>query len=245
MTSNESLGLRIFAFREESQHRAWRLSWVAGALARAGFAWGPAMAMALLLSGAATWQEAGDSPEPAAQDPEIKSFSYPTPRMSVRGLVYHLGENLVPTIHGQFLIHYNQPKWQPAYDTGFDALTLGKRWRFCIDFWTALDTNAPLTIGGTRFGVGEYYLVLDRAKDGSWSLVLMDAAAVRAKKLDATQAESTTEGTKVPMTYAKLDKHRPELEIELVTEAKEPRQFTMVVRLGLTSDLPGIGSNFG
>jgi hypothetical protein len=106
---------------------------------------------------------------------------------------------------------------------------LGKRWRFCIDFWTALDTNAPLTIGGTRFGVGEYYLVLDRAKDGSWSLVLMDAAAVRAKKLDATQAESTTEGTKVPMTYAKLDKHRPELEIdEVVGEDAGPDHVDLV-----------------
>jgi hypothetical protein len=57
------------------------------------------------------------------------------------------------------------------------------RVRFGKDSWAYLDVDTPITIGGKAVRPGHYCLVLDCDKDGSWSLVLLDAQLMRRRGL--------------------------------------------------------------
>ena len=67
---------------------------------------------------------------------------------------------------GQVAIEFGRPAWKPEYDGQLDAMTSGKIWRLGENFWTSLDTNIPLTLGGVDVPVGYYYLVVKRTEDG-------------------------------------------------------------------------------
>ncbi|MFQ5791719.1 MAG: DUF2911 domain-containing protein [Acidobacteriota bacterium] len=108
----------------------------------------------------------------------------------------YFGEN---SSAGQFAIDYGQPAWQSDYETKFDELTKGKRWRFGNNFWSTLDTQLDLSIAGTPVSPGHYYLVLERSNDDQWYRVLLDAKDIRRKKLHAFLAGQTTGGTKAPL----------------------------------------------
>jgi len=65
-------------------------------------------------------QDTRPASQPSAGD-QTRNFSYSTPRMSVRGLVYDVRDGNVPVIHGQFMVHFNQPEWHAEYEPGFEA----------------------------------------------------------------------------------------------------------------------------
>jgi len=54
------------------------------------------------------------------------------------------------------------------------------------NYWTLLDTNLPVTIGGVSVAEGLYYLAVKRSADGrQWELVFIDHDKSRDRQLDA------------------------------------------------------------
>jgi len=93
---------------------------------------------------------------------------------------------------GQVAIDYGRPVWKKDYNdpAKFDGMTRGKIWRMGSNYWTILDTELPLSIGGKKVPVGFYYLGLHRSEEGSeWSLVFIDPIRARKQRLDAFQIE--------------------------------------------------------
>jgi len=126
----------------------------------------------------------------AQQKPNIVAEGgTPDDRASARVLYWNAKTD---SAAGQVAIDYGRPVWRKEYnDTArFDAMTRGKVWRMGSNYWTILDTNLPLSIGGKTVPVGLYYLGLHRSDNGSeWSLAFIDPARVRKMHLDAFQIE--------------------------------------------------------
>ena len=72
------------------------------------------------------------------------------------------------------------------------------RWRFGENFWTTLDTNMDLVLGGVEVPTGYYYIVVQHHERGL-ELVLLDPAEIRKQHLDAYEAPKTTGGIRVPL----------------------------------------------
>jgi len=104
---------------------------------------------------------------------------------------------------GQFAINYGRPVWKKVYEdpAKFDALTKGKVWRMGSNFWTSLETQVPLSIGGKDIPVGYYYLGMHRSADGSqWSLAFIDPGEVRHAHLDAFQIQKAKVKFEAPLS---------------------------------------------
>jgi hypothetical protein len=115
----------------------------------------------------------------------------PDDRASARVLYWNGQTNAAA---GQLAIDYGRPVWKKEYNdpAKFDAMTRGKVWRMGSNYWTTLDTNLPLSIGGKKVPIGFYYLGLHRSEEGSeWSLVFIDPGKARKERLDAFQIERT------------------------------------------------------
>ena len=100
---------------------------------------------------------------------------------------------------GQCVIDHGRPAWRDAY-RGFLDGEGPRRWRFGENFWSTLDTNIPLTIGGAELDVGLYYLVLEVTAGGDVRLVALDPDVVRERRLDAYEANETRGGIAIPLT---------------------------------------------
>lgn len=87
---------------------------------------------------------------------------------------------------GEVVISYGRPPWKEQYAQQLDQMTNGKMWRMGDNYWTLLDTNLPVEIGGVKVPVGLYYLAVKRSQDGSkWELVFIDPDESRQKWLDS------------------------------------------------------------
>ncbi len=153
----------------------------------------------------------------------------PYPETSQRGnarIFYWFG----PSSAGQVTIDHGQPRWQPAF-AKFMAQPGGKRWRFGENFWTVLDTNMELQLGGVDVGIGQYYAVLEHGA-GGLQLVLLDPQEVRKGRLDAFQAPETTGGLAIPLQTEKLAQTENRLAIELEVDANERDRGKLVIRFG-------------
>lgn len=145
----------------------------------------------------------------------------------------------------QYSITYGAPAWRSAFDDQL-AAAKGKnvRLRFGKDFWTTLDTNTDLTIGGAKIKAGPYYLVLEHTKGNSINIVALNANDIRDKKLDAFQSGSTTGGIVIPCKHKKSDKETDSLQIKLIA-GKEPTTGTLGVRFGPHSLAAAIKVHYG
>jgi hypothetical protein len=147
----------------------------------------------------------------AQQKPNIVAEGgTPDDRASARVLYWNTQTN---SAAGQVAIDYGRPVWKKEYNDSakFDAMTCGKIWRMGSNYWTILDTNLPLSIGGKKVPVGLYYLGLHRSEEGSeWSLAFIDPAKARKVRLDAFQIE------RVPVEF--------EAHISSVAKAENPAE---------------------
>ena len=88
--------------------------------------------------------------------------------------------------YGEVVLTYGRPLWKPEYEEGLDTLTRGKLWRMGDNYWSLLDTQLPITVGGVSVEPGFYYLAIGRSEDGEqWHLVFIDAARARQRLLDS------------------------------------------------------------
>jgi hypothetical protein len=100
-------------------------------------------------------------------------------------------------------IDFGRPVWNRQLDNpaAFDQLTRGKVWRLGNDYWTIMDTNLPLVIGGRTIPVGLWYLGLHRSPDGAtWSLAFIDPAKARSAHLDGHWMDAVPVEFKLPLT---------------------------------------------
>jgi hypothetical protein len=136
---------------------------------------------------------------------------------------------------GQFAIDYGRPVWKKEYEDSarFDAMTRGKIWRMGSNFWSILDTQLPLSIGGKQVPVGYYYLGLHRSEEGSeWSLVFIDPARARKGRLDAFQIENAPVEFEAVMSIAKAETTTEKLTITLSYPKDDIKHVTMRVAWG-------------
>jgi hypothetical protein len=158
---------------------------------------------------------------------QVQRFEDETPRVNTR--IAYFGQN---TSEGQLAVDYGQPEWKPEYDTEFDEMTRGKRWRLGANFWTTLDTHLDLTIGGAKVARGYYYLVLERSESDEWFLILLDPEAIRAKKLDAFMVGQTSGGIQALLTWEKTETLAPKLTIKLVPTEGDLGKATLEILWG-------------
>ena len=137
---------------------------------------------------------------------------------------------------GQLAIDYGRPVWKKEYNdpAKFDAMTRGKVWRMGSNYWTTLDTNLPLSMGGKKVPIGSYYLGLHRSEEGSeWSLVFIDPGKARRMHLDAFQIErAPVEFEAVMSTVTKAETPMEKLTITLSYPKDNIKHVTMLVAWG-------------
>jgi mannose-6-phosphate isomerase-like protein (cupin superfamily) len=135
-----------------------------------------------------------------------------------------------PDSAGQLMIDHGQPLWQDAFSK-FMQKPAGRRWRLGENFWTTLDTNMPLQLGGVDVPIGQYYCVLENVQAGP-RLVLLDPQAVRKQRLDAFEAPKTTGGILVPMTASTRVELAGRLRFLLEVDGKDGDRATLRIRFG-------------
>jgi hypothetical protein len=134
---------------------------------------------------------------------------------------------------GQLSIDYGTPEWKAEYeDPKMMGEMRGKRWRFGSGLWTRLDTNVPLTFGSTTVQPGSYYVVLEYTQDQKMNLVLLDPKQIRDKHWDAFQADQTTGGTVIPLTWTKDNAKVDKMKITLTPDEKDPRKVALAIAWG-------------
>jgi hypothetical protein len=156
----------------------------------------------------------------------------PEDRASARVLYWNTQTNAAA---GQFVVDYGRPVWKKEYDdpAKFDAMTRGKIWRMGSNFWSILDTQLPLSIGGKKIPVGIYYLGLHRSEEGSeWSLVFIDPGRVRKGRLDAFQIEKAPVEFEALVSIAKAETQTEKLTITLSHPGDDIKHVTMRVGWG-------------
>jgi hypothetical protein len=154
-----------------------------------------------------------------------------TERGSTRVLYWSPQKNMAL---GEFAINYGRPVWKKDYEDSakFDAGTKGKIWRLGKDYWTTLDTNIPLKVGGKDVAVGQYYLGLARSKDGAWSLAFLDPAKIRSMKLDAFEIERAPVLFQVPVNSEPATTANEKLTIVLSYPKDTPKNVTLKIAWG-------------
>lgn len=154
----------------------------------------------------------------------------PFPETSHRGntrIFYWFG----PDSAGQVAIDFGRPRWQAAF-AKFVEQPAGRRWRLGENFWTTLDTNMALQIGGVDVAVGQYYCVLVNTRDGGPQLLLLDPNEARKQRLDAFEANKTQGGLAIPLQLTKAETAADELDLELTVDATTKDRGALTIRFG-------------
>lgn len=157
-------------------------------------------------------------------------------KMSERGetrILFWDGNENAPV--GEFVIAYGLPKWKAEYaESGtFDKMTKGRVWRLGKNFWTVLDTNLPLRVGGEQIEPGSYYLGVMRSTDGKkWELCFIDPASAREKRLDASQIGMAEIALKAPLRFSGDQPTQETLTMTLEKAEKKLNRATLKITWG-------------
>lgn len=153
----------------------------------------------------------------------------PFPETSARGhtrIFYWFG----PDSAGQVAIDHGQPAWNDRFEAYLQRAN-APRWRLGENFWTTLDTNMELVLGGVDVPIGAYYVVLQPSERGL-ELALLDPQTVRTQRLDAYEANKTTGGILVPLQRRPAAVPTARLQIELTVDRQQRDQGTLAIRFG-------------
>jgi tetratricopeptide (TPR) repeat protein len=159
---------------------------------------------------------------------EAMVFAQPGDRRASRAVWFGGSGSL-----GQALVSFGPVAWKDSYaDIAKSKKFENTRWRLGKDFWTTLDSNIPMTIGGVSVPAGYYYLTLEKKGSGEFVLALNDAAAVKKQRFDAFQAEKTTGGIEVVLKPETLDAPAPKLDIALSVEQEDTTKGALTIKFG-------------
>lgn len=154
----------------------------------------------------------------------------PYPETSARGstrIFYWYG----PDSAGQVAIDYGRPRWNGRYSQ-FLSKPSARRWRFGENFWTTLDTNMALNVGGVDVPIGAYYCVVQHDAEAGLQLVLLDPDEVRAQRLDAFEAGKTKGGILIGLQQGSAAVPTGRLEIALEVDRARRDAGTLRIRFG-------------
>lgn len=155
-----------------------------------------------------------------------------TPRAEARLLFWNSAKNAAA---GEFVITYGQPEWKAEYSKSenFDKMTKGKVWRLGKNFWTMLDTNLPLRVGGEQVAPGQYYLGVKRSKNGArWKLCFINPETARAAKLDASGINAAEIAFTAPLKFSESSSNKEKLDISLAKAGSKLNRAQLVIAWG-------------
>ncbi len=135
---------------------------------------------------------------------------------------------------GQVSIEYGLPSWKAQYDSLFEKMPLGKRWRLGSNYWTNLSSSFPLEIAGKQVKAGYYYLVMERTSEKLWSLVLLEPAEMTRRQLDPYHVNlmDSGEGVRIPLEWAQANQVADRLKITLKLIDANPKQMIIHIHFG-------------
>lgn len=133
-------------------------------------------------------------------------------------------------------VDHGAPPWNDERDAAVAAMPVGGRWRLGQDWPTTLEINAPITLGGKRLAAGSWHLTLAKAKGGRWNLIVSDARADFAAKIDGFAPEQVRTVLEVPLRAARAPSPAGALSVEF---AREGNQAQLAITFGeLRLDVP-------
>jgi tetratricopeptide (TPR) repeat protein len=136
---------------------------------------------------------------------------------------------------GQIVIDYGTPPWKDTYAAAVESATFaGQRWRLGQDFWTNIDANVDLIVGGVPVKAGYYYLTLEKGEGDKGVLQFHDPAVIHAKKLDASGAigYKGAPAFEVPITVEKGTDLAKELEFRVAIGSSDAPKGLLTIRFG-------------
>ena len=137
-------------------------------------------------------------------------------------------------------LSYGRPAWKKDYEApgALDSITKGKLWRAGQNFFTNLDTNVPITIGGQDVPVGHYYVAIQRSADGAnWMLAFIDPPSTRSMIVDASEVggdrgSSLTVKFTAPLTFQKTTGTTTNLDMMFTTNPDDVTKSLLQIKWG-------------
>ena len=136
---------------------------------------------------------------------------------------------------GAITVDFGRPAWRKEYEEAnrFDLMTKGKVWRLGNNYWTILDSNLPIKIGGRDIPIGLWYLGLDRSADGkTWSLAFIDPVKARRGRHDGFTMQTVPVEFKLPMTTEKPAALTDKLTMTLTASKEDMKKVTLRISWG-------------
>ena len=158
-----------------------------------------------------------------------------TPRARVRANYYKTSEKDQWGVSpGQVSIEYGIPVWKAEYDTLFQKMPAGKRWRLGSNYWTNLSSSFPFETGGRQVKAGYYYLVLERTDATRWNLILLEPVEVTRRQLDPyhVNLKDSGPGIAIALEWERVDQTADRLQITLKLKDENPKQMEIHIRFG-------------
>ncbi len=158
-----------------------------------------------------------------------------TPRARVRANYYRAtGRDQWDSSPGQVSVEYGLPVWKTEYDTLFEKMPTGKRWRLGSNYWTNLSSSLPFEIAGKQVKAGYYYLVLERTDQEHWSLIMLEPAEVTKRQMDPyhVNLRDSGPGIAIPLQWERVDALADRLQITLKLKDEDPKQMVIHIRFG-------------
>lgn len=117
------------------------------------------------------------------------------------------------------LLDHGCPPWSDELAAAARQLPKGRRWRLGQNWWTTLDTNCPLAIGGRKLAAGTWHLSLKKTGNEAWALVCSPASADVGAQLDAFAVDQSKGSIEVPLAAARAG--APARTLQVVCEPYE------------------------
>lgn len=169
----------------------------------------------------------------AAQQVQVGAASYARHSSAV---FFYAKTDKAFDVFGQCEVTYGAPRWSAAHGEALAKATAGTRLRLGKDGWTLLDTNVALLADKRTIPAGCHYLAIEARGDGELALLVLDAAAVRKRKLFASLTEQTKGGTAIPLRRIAAPEGGREAAAELgigwQRKAKDSNDVELVLRFG-------------
>ena len=163
-----------------------------------------------------------------AMPPKVQVYAGTSPRQQARLSFWNQSGS-----PGQMVLDWGGVEWKDSYASAIESGQYdGVRWRLGSNFWTTLDTNLDLNIGGVELPRGLYYLTLEKSAEGKFQVAFLDPAKIREKRLDAYLAQYTTGGTVVELTHHELEEPAAELTMSIAPKDGNVTKAKFVIAFG-------------